>query len=642
MEQGIPRKGDSMRKRIAVLCMVVVMSSLTGCVRETTVGPSGGENAKVEVTNTVQTTDNVQIKAEVKPVEDYSKLYRYLNKITKRQKPSMLEKLSDYFGTEKEMICEDAKAENAKAENAKAENAKAETDKATAEVGNADYGTTNVMTEGVDESDIIKNDGKYLYILERGSQSCEYDCIYDDYSEDIAMKESEVQEEKCGIRIISVDKEQMEEVGFLPIDNGDYFNEFYLVKDQIIVVYNNYEGGQKTEVCFYDISDRTAPKFVKSISQDGGLMQSRVQGDYVYLMTEKENDYIEHLENETCMPCVDGKKVASDCIYIPKGADTKNFLTCSSLSIEDKKVVDSVAITDTGEHFYMSNHNIYVASTVYGEREGKTEIMRIQVEDGKLTAAAKKALKGELTDNFAINEYNDHLRLVMQRWENDTSSSLLYVLDMDLKVTGKIEDIAPDEQIYSARFIGDTGYFVTFRQIDPLFSVNLSDPKNPKIIGELKIPGFSEYLHPYTEDLLLGIGYDVEDNHRDHIKLSMFDISDPSNVSEQDVKQMKGHEYASCMDAYKGLCINGEKNVFGFSAQRRYTEGDYIAKNDYILASYDKEKGFQLKTVYTDENGGYDNLRGTYVGDTFYTINIDQEMIAIDLNTMEEIGSYEF
>lgn len=613
-----------------MLCMVLTMSSLTGCIEKKPVEPSRGDDVKVEVTNNVQVTGNVQTKAAVKPVEDYSKLYRYLNKITKRQKPSILKKFAGRFEKDGDMVLEDVAVENAVAE----------TDSVAA--GNVDYGTTNVMTEGVDESDIIKNDGKYLYILQRGSVVNEYDYIYDDYSEDTVLKISEDSEDGPGIRIISVDKGKMEQVGFLPLESEYSFHEFYLVKDQIIVLYNSYGSAQKTEVSFYDISDRTAPKFVKSISQDGGLMQSRVQGNYVYLMTEKYNDYIEHLENEACIPRVDGKKVSSDCIYIPKGANTKNFLTCSSISIEDKKVVDSVAITDTGEHFYMSNYNIYVGSTIYGKNADETEIMRIQVEEGKLTAAAKKTLKGVLTDNFAINEYNDHLRLVMQRWVNEVSTSVLYVLDMDLHITGKIEDIAPDEQIYSARFIGDTGYFVTFRQIDPLFSVDLSDPKNPKIIGELKIPGFSEYLHPYTEDLLLGIGYDVQDNHRDHIKLSMFDISDPSNVTEQDVKQMKGHAYASCMDAYKSLCINGEKNVFGFSAQRRYDGTDYTLKNDYILATYDKEKGFQLKTVYTDGDNGYTELRGTYVGDTFYTISMDHEMVAIDLNSMEEIGSYEF
>ena len=97
-------------------------------------------------------------------------------------------------------------------------------------------------------------------------------------------------------------------------------------------------------------------------------------------------------------------------------------------------------------------------------------------------------------------------------------------------MTGTIENLAKNERIYSARFMGDTGYFVTFRETDPLFSVDLSDPDNPKIIGTLKIPGFSEYLHPYGDGLLLGIGEEVDEKgvESNQVKLSMFDISDPS------------------------------------------------------------------------------------------------------------------
>ena len=119
--------------------------------------------------------------------------------------------------------------------------------------------------------------------------------------------------------------------------------------------------------------------------------------------------------------------------------------------------------------------------------------------------------------------------------EEDTKS--LYVLDENLETVGEIRDLAPDESVYSARFMGDAGYFVTFRQIDPLFSVDLSDPENPKVIGELKIPGFSEYLHPYGDGRLLGIGMAVDEEAitTDGVKLSMVDISDPTDVQEMTI-----------------------------------------------------------------------------------------------------------
>ncbi|MBO7151814.1 MAG: beta-propeller domain-containing protein, partial [Clostridia bacterium] len=115
-----------------------------------------------------------------------------------------------------------------------------------------------------------------------------------------------------------------------------------------------------------------------------------------------------------------------------------------------------------------------------------------------------------------------------------TTVNSLRVLDKDLKEVGKIENIAPDERVYSVRFMGDTAYFVTFRQVDTLFSVDLKNPKEPKIIGALKIPGFSNYLFPFGEDKLLGIGQDADEKtgRTGGIKFSIFDISNPANVTE--------------------------------------------------------------------------------------------------------------
>ena len=122
----------------------------------------------------------------------------------------------------------------------------------------------------------------------------------------------------------------------------------------------------------------------------------------------------------------------------------------------------------------------------------------------------------------------------VQTTEKTVTTNTLYVLDDKLKELSRIEELAPDESIYSARFIGNTGYFVTFRQMDPLFSVDLSDPKKPEILGALKIPGFSEYLHPYGDGLLLGIGMDTDPTGMttNGVKLSMFDVSDPKDVRE--------------------------------------------------------------------------------------------------------------
>ena len=159
----------------------------------------------------------------------------------------------------------------------------------------------------------------------------------------------------------------------------------------------------------------------------------------------------------------------------------------------------------------------------------QTEIRKVSYKNGELDGTGDVVIDGMVNDSFSIDEYNGYLRVVTTIRENDDTSggvnpllrtdsasntgsqgadstNALYILDKDLKETGKLDNLAEDERVYSARFMGDTCYFVTYKQVDPLFSVDLSDPKKPKVLGELKIPGFSDYLHPYGDGLLLGIG----------------------------------------------------------------------------------------------------------------------------------------
>ena len=152
---------------------------------------------------------------------------------------------------------------------------------------------------------------------------------------------------------------------------------------------------------------------------------------------------------------------------------------------------------------------------------------------------------------------------------------------------------------------------MTFRQVDPLFSVDLSDPADPKIIGELKLPGFSEYLHPYGDGLLLGIGMDVDESGTttEGVKLSMFDILDPSSVQEVQNYVLEDM-YGTNVYSYKAVFADVEKNLFGFTA--------YGSDTKYYLFSYDSENGFT--EVFSKTMGGYGDIRGLYAGDTFYLV----------------------
>lgn len=197
--------------------------------------------------------------------------------------------------------------------------------------------------------------------------------------------------------------------------------------------------------------------------------------------------------------------------------------------------------------------------------------------------------------------------------------------------------------------MGNVGYFVTFRQTDPLFSVDLSDPANPKVLGELKIPGFSTYLHPYGENLLLGIGYDADEDTgwTECVKLSMFDVSDPANVKEVHKNSLVDFTYTGVEVDHKAALIDAKKGIIGFPARGYQDNGEY---NVYLVFGYDGETGFYQK--FSEGYAmGYDaelhefkyelfssDCRGAYIGDTFYMINPAYEIKAYDMEKWEQTG----
>lgn len=234
---------------------------------------------------------------------------------------------------------------------------------------------------------------------------------------------------------------------------------------------------------------------------------------------------------------------------------------------------------------YVSEEHIYICDNVWKESESATAIRKLTYENGEINGVAETEVKGYLNDSFSIDEYKGYLRMAVT--VDAADSNAVYVLDEELHMTGKIEGLAEGERIYSARFMGNAGYFVTFRETDPLFSVDLSNPSEPKIIGQLKIPGFSEYLHPYGDGLLLGIGAEV-----DKVVLEDCDSS-------------------PAFDEYKSVLADAEKNLIGFYALGR--------KELYSVYGYDRENGF-ICQMQESVNGNFASIRGMYIGEQFYVI----------------------
>ena len=482
----------------------------------------------------------------------------------------------------------------------------------------SDYSDTNVREDGVGEGDIVKTDGKNLYTMYNNR-----------------------------IEIVNIEKQNMEQAATIRLEKNQDIREIYIKDDQLIAIYTESYYGDETDSYsyrvvttaeIYDVSNPDKPTSKGKVTQSGNYNTMRVSGDYVYLLSDFDASIVNGRDAiGEYVPSVQGKLVEESNICMPQYVKGDTYTVVSSFTLKNpEEKVDSKAIFGCSGLVYVSKNNIYVCESYYNSDDSdvtQTCIRKISYKDGILKAVGQTKIDGTLNDSFSLDEYEGNLRLVTTVSSNGDSgimplvlfgdsadseiakqedTNYLYILDEKLNELSKIEDIAKDEQVYSARFIGKTGYVVTYKQTDPLFSIDLSDPKNPQIIGELKIPGFSEYLHPYGDGLLLGIGMDVDDTGTttNGVKLSMFDISNPEDVAEVQKYVMEDCYSTNVTYEYKAAMIDAEKNLIGFVA--------YGENTKYYIFSYD-ESGFQC--LFEREMTGYGNVRGLYAREYFYLVS---------------------
>ncbi len=480
-----------------------------------------------------------------------------------------------------------------------------------AESASADYSETNVRQEGVDEGDIVKTDGRYLYVLEDNGRE---------------------------IAIVDTLDQGMKKAASVDAGSNNSIHEFYVVPGMKKLVVVGYQSGEllgkemagdsaysnphlsSTVAVTYDISDPLKPVEEGRVSQSGSYSSSRMVDGYLYMFSEFYvwNGNISPHEPRSYVPAVNGELIKESNIYLPPVSQANMYEIITAVDLKEPgKTKDSKAIFSKGGQVYVSGQNIYFYETewqnsFFGSSTGcVTTIRKVSYKDGELEAKAQGKFDGYLNDSFSIDEYEGNLRVVTT--DGDTNS--VYVLDKELDIIGSIEDLAKDERVYSARFMGDVGYFVTFRETDPLFSVDLSDPKKPKIIGELKIPGFSEYLHFYGEDQLLGIGMNVDEETMitDGVKLTMFDISDKTDVKEADTYILENVYSTEVGYDYKAALVDPGRNIIGFAG---YTEGG----QNYYLFAYDKKDGFVCNMEEHINGNAMRSTRGVYIEDVIYVV----------------------
>lgn len=251
----------------------------------------------------------------------------------------------------------------------------------------------------------------------------------------------------------------------------------------------------------------------------------------------------------------------------------------------------------------------------------KTGIVKIDLDDFKVLATA--SIPGRPLNQFSLDEYKDHLRVATTVSGGRTfgaaeSANDVYILDSKLKQVGSIFDLGLGERVYSARFIEDKGYLVTFKQIDPFFVLDLSDPKNPQVKGELKIPGYSSYLHPISKDKILGIGKEGS-----KIKVSLFDVSSADNPAEVD-KYTLDEYWSDILTTHHAFLLDKDNEVF-------FLPG---SKGGYIF-SYKKNE-LSLTKAVADIRA----RRAVYINNYLYIIGED-ELVVLNEADWEQVNQLE-
>ncbi|QDW72626.1 hypothetical protein FND36_00400 [Lachnospiraceae bacterium KGMB03038] len=533
--------------------------------------------------------------------ESYEEIYGYLKAQEKQTE------MSEWSMEESADMVSNESAESAASESASAK---------ASEYG-GDYSGTNLRQQGVDEGDIVKTDGKFLYIVGNGG--------------------SEVVIVEAG--------EEMKETGRIQAEDGRCVEEIYLLpKEKKAVLICSFDSEddygiyplessdqEQTEVLTYDISAPSDPQLLGKVSQSGWYHSSRLVNGFLYLFSQYYvGADIRETEPESFIPAAGERLLEETDIFMPQYQAGNMYEVITAVDLENPdQTKDSKAIFTKGGELYVSENSIYYYEIEWDQKTNMeiTALRKLSYESGVIEPEAQGTVNGYINDSFSIDEYKGNLRIVTT--VEDTNS--VYVLDEKLEIIGEIEGLAEDERIYSARFLGETGYFVTFRETDPLFSVDFSAPENPKIIGQLKIPGFSDYLHYYGDGKLLGIGMDVEEETQitGGVKLTMFDVSDPTDVKEADTYVLENVYSTEVSYDYKAALIDPGTNRIGFPADSEGGEA-------YYLFSYDEEQGFQCN-LEEEINGGGGSARGVYIGERLYVIQ-GNVIEAYSLENYEKVG----
>ena len=536
--------------------------------------------------------------------------------------------------------------------------------------GSGSYSTTNVQVAGVDEADIVKTDGSYLYVA----------------SNDYASNQNY-------IYILKADPQDPRVIAKIALENNTYLAGMYLSQDssKLVAIGSEYQfyvmdalpaGSEaliypyqsevRTFLNVYDISDKVYPVLATNYTLTGSYFNSRMIGDYVYAVISQPAQVLQNnilplprIYLETAVA-----EIAPSEIYYSESANYADFqsnyftyTTFIGLNVKDssQKLTNRTVLMGGASTMYVSLSNIYVTYPTWSENGEFTEIYRISVDENALEFEAKGSVAGYVLNQYSMDEFNGNFRMATTTWK-ETTRNAVYVLNSNLTTIGEVrlENAELRETIKSVRFMGDKAYIVTFEQKDPFFVLDMSNPEEPKVAGALEIPGFSSYLHPYDENHIIGLG-----TENSKVKLSLFDVTNV-NAPKEIAKYLVDGDYSSSealyepkaflFDKAKQLLViplsitqygvvdggvvppsiaDSDGKISIAPMQAGYWQGAYVFT--LTLTGFEPEGGIthQENTGQQYYYGDY-NLnvnRALYIGNTLYTISNEK----VKLNSLADL-----
>ncbi len=436
-----------------------------------------------------------------------------------------------------------------------------------------------------------------------------------------------------------------------------------------------YHSDVYTYINVYDVSDKASHVLARNLTISGSYFNSRMIGNYVYAVVSQPADV---LDEAVALPKVyENTKVSyvepSSIYYADVVEPTYyTFTTFVGVNILDdaQQPTNMTIMMGGASTMYVSSDNMYVTYPTWSEGQ-YTSIYRVRISEDSLVFEAKGSVPGYVLNQYSMDEQGGYFRIATN-WHGETQMNNVYVLDMSLAIVGKLENLAKNENLHSVRFMGDKCYLVTFKKTDPLFVIDLSQPANPQVLGKLKIPEYSDYLHPYDETHLIGVGKEtVEAEVGDFawyqgLKLSLFDVSNVNNP-RQLAKYVIGDRGTDspALSEPKAFLFEKTKNLLvipvnlavidqSVQQQGSWASGEMVWQGAYVFElTLDGGFGLKGKVTHIDEtmpiltregnvvtgtaaywsSQDYFVNRALYIGNTLYTVS-NAKVLLNNLDTM--------